>query len=816
MRVRRYFLSILTVFFASTVLFAQLQSTSAAKPALTVAKIMQNPLQSIGSLPGEEIYWSDDAKNVYFMWNPEHAESDSLYVVSRNGGTPRKLSPNERLALPAFGGDVNKAHTRKVYQKNGDIFLLNINTGKVRQLLNTLTNEGNPRFTLDEKGVTFIRDKNLFLLNLKDGNIRQITDFRSGKKPVEDETPKNASDQWLKRQERRLIEILRQRLAREELAKARRDQASPKRPLEIYLDKKRVEAQQLSPDQRFVTFRLVTPADDETVEVPNYITETGYTDMIKTRENVGSPHDQYEFGIYDIQRDTTYLANVADIPGIHDTFEFPQNTGAATPNVGENDILPKNSEKKSGETPAARNAKFFGPYWSDDGRHAMLVARAIDNKDRWILLLNPETGGLKTLDRQHDDAWIGGPGISGWAAYEPGNVGWMPDNRRVWFHSEESGYSHLYAVDVFSGKKTALTSGKFEVHDAKISRDKKHWHLTTNEEHPGERQFYRMALNGGKRTKTTALPGNFQAHLSPDEKMLAIRYSYSNKPWQLYLMPNKPGAQMQRITDNLSANFKAYPWRDPELTTFTARDGATVYARLYRPETVEKQGPAVIFVHGAGYLQNAHKWWSSYFREYMFHNLLVDHGYTVLDIDYRASEGYGRDWRTAIYRHMGGKDLDDQVDGAKFLAEKYDVDPGRIGIYGGSYGGFITFMALFTRPEVFACGAALRPVSDWAHYNHPYTSNILNEPQTDSLAYVRSSPIYFAEGLRKPLLICSGMVDTNVPFQDVVRLSQRLIELGKENWEVAFYPMESHGFKEPSSWTDEYRRIFKLFEENLK
>lgn len=228
-----------------------------------------------------------------------------------------------------------------------------------------------------------------------------------------------------------------------------------------------------------------------------------------------------------------------------------------------------------------------------------------------------------------------------------------------------------------------------------------------------------------------------------------------------------------------------------------------------------KNKAAVIFVHGAGYLQNSHKWWSSYYREYMFHNLLVDNGYTVLDIDYRGSAGYGRDWRTGIYRHMGGKDLSDQVDGAEYLIKNYDIDADKIGIYGGSYGGFITLMAMFNEAETFKAGAAIRSVGDWAAYNHGYTARILNTPVTDSLAYRRSSPIYFVDGLEGDLLILHGMIDDNVHFQDMVRLSQRLIELGKENWEMAIYPIERHGFVEPSSWTDEYLRIYKLFQESL-
>ena len=164
---------------------------------------------------------------------------------------------------------------------------------------------------------------------------------------------------------------------------------------------------------------------------------------------------------------------------------------------------------------------------------------------------------------------------------------------------------------------------------------------------------------------------------------------------------------------------------------------------------------------------------------------------------------------------MGGKDLDDEIDAVKWLVENKGIDKNRIGMYGGSYGGFMTLMALFTQPDVFKAGAALRPVTDWAHYNHGYTSNILNEPVNDSIAFAKSSPINFAAGLKNHLLICHGMVDLNVNFQDAVRLSQRLIELGKDNWELATYPVEDHGFVEPSSWTDEYKRILKLFDTYL-
>ena len=222
-----------------------------------------------------------------------------------------------------------------------------------------------------------------------------------------------------------------------------------------------------------------------------------------------------------------------------------------------------------------------------------------------------------------------------------------------------------------------------------------------------------------------------------------------------------------------------------------------------------------MFSHGAGYLQNSHLGWSGYFREYMFHSMLVQQGYVVIDMDYRASKGYGRDWRTAIYRHMGKPEVQDMRDGVNWLIENAHVDAERVGTYGGSYGGFLTLMSMFTDPDLFQSGSALRLVSDWAYYNHGYTANILNTPADDAIAYERSSPIYFAEGLEKPLLINAPMVDDNVFFQDTVRLVQRLIELEKQDFETAIYPVEPHGFVQPSSWLNEYRRIYKLFENTL-
>jgi dipeptidyl aminopeptidase/acylaminoacyl peptidase len=772
------------------------------KTELSVEKIMRDP-KWIGTSPSN-VFWSEDGKKIYFNWNPEGNKGDSLYSASADGKNIRKVSPQERRSLPSPDGVYNRAETKKVYEKDGDIYIYDVKKGKPQQITNTVERESSPSFSHNEQKIVYIKDNNLFAWYAANGQTVQLTDLRKGKEAAEE--GKDAQRDWLKEQQLALLQVVREREEKKEAQEKKQKLDNPSRPKEIYIGEKAVNSINLSPDERFITYQLVNrPKNAKVAIVPNFVTSSGYTEDINTRTKVGDAQAAYEFFIYDTQRDTAFAVLTKDIAGIAEQPDYLAEKAAKTTAV-------KDTSDSKTKKPDARAAVIYGPYWSDNGKQAVVVARSYDNKDRWILKLEPSTGKLTVLDRQRDEAWINGPGIG----YGPGDIGWMPDNERVWFQSEETGYSHVYTVDVNSGKKKALTSGKFEVSDLRMADDKKNWYFISNKVHPGEQHFYRMPLQGGEMVQLTALPGAHEVTVSPDEKKLAIRYSYSNKPWELYVMDNKKNDKPKQVTNSLTEEFKSYDWREPEVITFKAQDGADVYARLYRPEKPQNNGPAVVFVHGAGYLQNAHKWWSSYFREYMFHNFLADQGYTVLDIDYRGSAGYGRDVRTGIYRFMGGKDLSDHVDGAKHLVEKYNVDPGRIGIYGGSYGGFITLMAMFTEPDVFAAGAALRSVTDWAHYNHGYTSNILNTPYTDSTAYAKSSPIYYAEGLKGALLICHGMVDTNVHFQDVVRLTQRLIELGKENWELAVYPVEDHGFVEPSSWTDEYKRIFKLFEENLK
>ncbi|REJ77204.1 MAG: S9 family peptidase [Acidobacteria bacterium] len=471
--------------------------------------------------------------------------------------------------------------------------------------------------------------------------------------------------------------------------------------------------------------------------------------------------------------------------------------------------------------------------WSADGGHVAVQLVSHDNKDRWVAVLAPDPGAdaapaLRSLLHDHDPAWIN------WSFRD---VVWHPGGDSLLALSERSGFSQLYRLPLAEGASpVALTTGDFVVDELQLSSDGQWAYFTANVLDPGAYDVFRVATSRPDAADAEELSASGRVSdkggltsfvLSPDDRRVLLLHSTSLRPPELFVQSAEAGAgAATQLTSLVSDEYLTLPWVEPRIVDVPAThptagnpDLRPIRARLFLPDADRFPAgdrPAAFFVHGAGYLQNAHRGWSSYFRETMFSSLLAQRGYVVLDMDYRGSAGYGRDWRTAIYRQMGTPEVEDLEDGVRYVAAEHGVDPQRVGVWGGSYGGFLTFMAMFRQPELFAAGAALRPVTDWAHYNHPYTSNILNTPELDPEAYERSSPIEFAQGLEKPLLICTGMLDDNVFFQDSVRLVQRLIELEKTGWEIAIYPVEPHGFLEPSSWLDEYRRILELFEEHVR
>ncbi len=747
---------------------------------LTLEKIMQDP-KWMGNPPSQP-EWQYEGKFLIYKWKSPLDTIQQTYTLTLNqGAKPEKnLDPDTLIKAT----QVVYSYDRKtmVISSNGDLIFQRAGQ-KAIPITVTQQREFSPVISPDGNKVYYQSGNQLFSWKSNTGTTRQITHFTFEKESSKKEL--SESDKWLEQQQLNLFDYLKNKPI---------DPKPKSKNKPIYLGKGRLNYLNISPNSWLIVASTVVEENSKSTEVPYWITSDGQISNAKTRAKVGTENAKYQHFVFINGTDSVRKIDFSFLPGILKIGKFNLDYG------------------RPDSVKSPKEVYMCPPIWNSIGTNALVVIRSLDNKDRWIT--NMDTlGKFNLIEHQHNEAWIGGPGIGSFYMVT-GNAGWInPEN--CWFQSEKTGFSHVYTYNLTNNKVSEFTSGNWEVSECWLSNDKKTFYLTGNNEHPGEQHLYRKDFTWGRLVKISGREGAWFPTISPYELFIAYRYSNATTPWEIYLAPNKTGVKAAQITQTASPDFLSKKWISPQIVKITARDTATIYGRLYQSNVGSKQ-PAVIFVHGAGYLQNAHKWWSQYFREYMFHNFLVQQGYTVLDIDYRGSAGYGAEWRTGIYRHMGGKDLSDHVDAAKWLVETKNVDASKIGIYGGSYGGFITLMAMFNESRTFKTGAALRSVTDWAHYNHGYTSNILNEPTTDSLAYIKSSPIYFAEGLKGSLLMCHGMVDENVHFQDVVRLSQRLIELKKDNWELAVYPVEDHGFKEPSSWLDEYKRIFKLFEKELK
>jgi dipeptidyl aminopeptidase/acylaminoacyl peptidase len=768
-------------------LAASAQSTASptARPSATagaprfefsIANMMRGP-ELYGREP-QDVRWSPDARWVYFRWNgagTDWREPLRWYRVRPVAGATPERVPDAQLdsvgPLLADGSDARDGR-RRVVAYEGDLWLVERGASAARRLTQTLAVESAPQFAADGRRVFFVRDNNVYALALDGGLVRQLTDVRAGPQP--DSARAAAQRRALEADQRALFDVVRDRVMRDSVQAAERRAREAGRPTPLWLQaSERVVSFSVAPGGDALLLATTTPAPRaRTAQVPDWVTRSGYVEELPTRTKVG---DEQANGRVAFVRIPTGAARwLRVIPS--DTVRAPS------------------------------GAQLLG--WNDAGTMALVQAERRDYKERVLSVVSADSGTVRALETVRDSAWVGGPC--------GGCAGWLPDGR-AWFVNESDGWAHLYTARADGSERRQLTQGKFEVLQVELSPDRRQFWLHTSERSVFDRDFYTMPVAGGARTRLTRDAGGHQVVPSPDGRLLADVYSTANRPPELFVMANRANATATRLTTSPTADWQAFGWRAPEIVMIPGSDGVPVPARVYRPQEMGAQpnGAAAIFVHGAGYLHNVHNWWSSYAREYMFNHYLASKGYVVLDIDYRGSAGYGRDWRTAIYRHMGGRDLQDHVDGVRWLQKNHGVDPERVGIYGGSYGGFITLMALFTEPKMFGAGAALRSVTDWAHYNHPYTARILNFPDADTVAYRRSSPIFFAQGLEDPLLMAHGMVDVNVHYQDIVRLTQRLIELGKTDWELASYPVEDHAFVRPSSWTDEYRRIFELFERTI-
>lgn len=786
----------------------------AADGVITMEQIMAHP-DWFGRAP-ENPFWSLDGTSILFSQKDEDSSLRSLYQMNADGSGLAKVALNELHQASHADRIYNADRSQVAYVFERNIFVVDLATGDWRQLTRDNANKTDLQFLTDGR-LSYRQGNDFFAIDAQTGRTEMLANLVTS----DQATPVRAPADYLAKEEVDLIEFNRiqrrerqQRFDRQQSIQAENFNTAPA-PFYLGRNQQIAEAS-LSPAGDRLLIALTEPQSwrGDSDSMPRYVTESGRIEMQDVRRRVADAKPvSHQLYVLDLRTGEKHALGYESLPGFDEDV---------LRSVREENYAARGETYRSERKPRAIgvmprwSAQQGNVVWREDGTEVALMLRAWDNKDRWIATVDFSNNRLVNQHRLHDEAWIN-------RLFN--DLGWLPGQRKIWYTSEESGYGHLYVRDLDARTSrqavTALTQGEYIVEEVTLSQDGRWFYFQANKTHPGVYEIFRVRTSGGEPEQLTDLGGIASYVLSPDESQLLLTFSDVLTPPELYVQANEAGRSAQRLTHTVSEQFLALPWQTPDIVPVpSSHVEHPIYSRVYYPEgfdaNSEQKYPAVVFIHGAGYLQNAHAGWSNYFREFMFHNLLLQQGYVVLDLDFRGSKGYGRDWRTAVYRQMGTPEVEDLVDVVNWMGEHANVDVERVGTYGGSYGGFLTFMALFNEPGLFKAGAALRPVTDWAHYNTGYTSNILNLPEDDPIAYRRSSPIYFAEGLEDALLISAPMVDDNVFFQDSVRLVQRLIELEKQNFETAIFPVEPHGFVQPSSWLNQYRKIFKLFERNLK
>ena len=763
--------------------FAFLLSSSIYAQTLTVRQMMAEPSIAGMRVSGEKL--SPDGSKVVYLWNAEQKPRLDLYLVATDSGKTEKiLSPGE-LPIPYRAPDKEDKldygvetrdefvkerenqlgnfewspdSSRLIFNYGGDIYLLPMATKKPQRLTITQAPEFGARF-LDNDRIIYSQSGHVFVTYLSQPLVIQLT-----------------------------------------------RESNP----QVF---KSVGANATTKNGNMLAYVVTDSSKQRQLVVPNFLPEF---------VSGGGPRR----GWTDQQLFVTTTDGLRNTP--HE-IKLPKAEGV--------------SSLRRMVWAADNRSLIVDRLDKDTKRRQLFYVYNAGGKDEKIILITEET----------DDKWQASLSV----IFEPN-----PKNAaQLFFGSERDGYNHLYLATLeaetravasvpdpnarvaegspgFTGKANIeqLTKGNWQVEWAKWINGDRLIYMSTEDGYL-TRTFSQFDI--ASRSKRDFFHNSRMIsgpQLSENEEpYLIFEGSQWNEPGELMRVkadctvgqPSTGGCPQIRfpqfLTQTTPKEFRNRKWTEPKFIEIPSKDGKKIPAKIYLPPghdpKSKKKYPMAIFVHGAGYLQNVINGWNNYYREFMFNDMLAKKGYVVLDIDYRGSAGYGRDWRTDVYDFLGGKDFDDHIDSIDHMVANYAVDQKRVGVYGGSYGGFMAGMLAMRAPNHIAAAAALRPVFDWKNYyaaNPFYTAQRLGFPEKNPEAYKRSSPITYADKLERPLLILHGMVDDNVHVQDSVQLIEKLIRLNKTQYfEAMLYPSENHGFARPESWADEYERILVFFEKHL-
>ncbi len=439
-------------------------------------------------------------------------------------------------------------------------------------------------------------------------------------------------------------------------------------------------------------------------------------------------------------------------------------------------------------------------WWPDGDGGQRLLAQWVDREQRRLQLIAFDGDSARVLIDEFQEPWIN----------VADDARGLKDGSFLW-SSETTGFRHLSVRDINGSEICRLTEGEWIV-DGVIGIDEgSGWvYFTSTRGSPLERRVERVSLSGGE-IETLSEPGGLHgASLSRDGKWLAMTSSSLNSPPEISLVAT--GGASKRTLFESDATTETLGLAAPELRTFSAADGTTLYGALYRPEG-KGPHPMLVAVYGGPHAQTVLDAWG--LTVDLRAQYLAQQGYLVLKLDNRGMAGRGLEFEAHLHRQMGTIEVDDQAAAVQQLADEGLIDVERVGVYGWSYGGYMTVMSMLRRPDLFKVGVSGAPVSDWDGYDTGYTERYMGTPQNNAEGYREGSLLTQANKLRGQLLLIHGGVDENVHFRHTARLITALTAADRD-YDLLMFPEERHMPRDQAGLEYQERRVARYFDRHLK
>ena len=503
---------------------------------------------------------------------------------------------------------------------------------------------------------------------------------------------------------------------------------------------------------------------------------------------------------------------------IDETTLYPELIPLRYPKAGE-----MNSSVRIGVTSVADG----DTRWIDIGTNPdMYIADMdfVDDREIWltrlnrhqnrleILLADPATGASRVILADTDDAWVD--------AVVPN---WVRGGSQFVLQSERDGFNHLYLFDRSGQPVRQLTSGDWEVTafhgiDDNVggTDDGQVAYVTTTRDGSHGRTTYRVGLDGGRPERLTQEDGTHRVQFSPTFSLFVDTYSRAGVP-SVQTLHDADGGLIRTLADNaeLMEKMADLDLAAPEFITVPAADGTDLNASIIKPRDFDAthRYPVLMYVYGGPGSQTVNDAWGG--ARYLWHQLLAQQGYLVVSVDNRGTGARGREFKKQTYMNLGRLESDDQIAAARHLGTLPYVDGDRIGIWGWSYGGYMSSLSLFRGFNVFKAAIAVAPVTDWRLYDTIYTERFMRTPQENSSGYTSGSPNTHASKLSGNFLLNHGTGDDNVHSQNTTQLVQALQEADKQ-FDLRLYPNKTHSIAGGVTRVNLYRYMTSWLEENLK